>query len=156
MDRQKFLKRFFLIAGLGPNNSQLYLSADCTLGAFKVFDKENFVSLGSYKLTKPLSQITSFKRTWNGDSILICNNQGIGVLRFRRAMHILRRRKYFDLGAYRIKKGKLDWAFTLSNGKNMLVLAPRIIRFKSLAIPLDSIVEKIDEKLKTWRVLTKL
>jgi len=122
------------------------------MGVFKKFKKKNFVPLGSYKLTKPLRTRTLF----GNDSIEIYDGHGIGILRFRKAMYILKRRKYFDLGVYKLSQKKLDWAFTLGNGENMLVLAPRIIRFKSFSTPLDNIVEKIDERLKTWRVLAKL
>jgi len=152
MERRAFLKRFFEIAGIGPDHPFLYLSSDCTMGVFKKFQKKNFVPLGSYKLTKPLTKLFY----WGNDSLEIYDGHGIGVLRFRKAMYILKRRKYFDLGVYRLSEKKFDWAFIVGNGENMIILAPRIIRFKSFSIPLDSVVEKIDEKLKTWRVLTKL
>jgi len=152
MRKSEFLKRFHKTVGKWERPyPYCYLSADATLGVFKVFKKEHYVDLGDYKLKVPLSSLSPFK------NIEIYFGRGIRGRRFRAALYILRRRKYFSLGVYKLYYlRKPDWAFVLSNGEDKILVAPVLTDTRWNILPLDNIVEKIDEKLKTFRLLAKL
>jgi len=90
--KRELLKRFYQTVGKYDRPyPYCHLSADATLGVFKIFKKEHYVPLGDYKLKVPLSKIP----------------------------------------------------FVVTDSRWNL-------------LPLDKIVEKVDEKLKTFRLLVKL
>lgn len=152
MKKRELLKRFYQTVGKYDRPyPYCHLSADATLGVFKIFKKEHYVPLGDYKLKVPLSKIPFLA------NIEIYKYRGIRGRRLRAALYILRRRKYFSLGVYKLYYlNKPDWAFVLSNGENKILVAPVVTDSRWNLLPLDKIVEKVDEKLKTFRLLVKL
>lgn len=122
--------------------SDWFLSEDRVLGMLKNFDASRFISFGRFKLKgKHQKQVIRFM----GD--LFFNAELL-----YRAMHVLRRRKRFELGLYSMSNG--GEVFAILEGDNCILIAPAIFDEPKLARLFEDFVVRTNkalfEKWKTW------
>jgi len=148
MDSKEFVQRFLLLECDPDDRNQstgsIILSSCKTLGIPQVYDEANFMSFGRFRLKDRHKRKTVVKFAANlfFDSRLLY-----------RAMHVLHRRRKFELGLYSMPNG--GEVFAIREGENVVLIAPAIydtsddfsLRFKEFVVRTN---KTLLEKWETW------
>lgn len=149
MDNEEFIQRFLLLECYPEDRNQnttnnILLSSCKTLGIPTPYDEACFMSFGRFRLKDRhlKKKVVKFAASLFFDSRLLY-----------RAMHVLHRRRKFELGLYSMPNG--GEVFAIREGENVVLIAPAVYDTSDdFSLPYKDFVVRTSktllEKWETW------